>query len=154
MSALSNNFRRSFIGGVACISLAACTSSYQADNTYQSTEYDYGYSHSYYGYDTADVAATTHRSRYGNLRGACVDVVQTCGLMAVVPVYPVYQVISAPLAPEVPITVEAPPQMVPEITPEPPIYIAPPAPEPVYTPAPQHWPEPDTPAQTWTPIRK
>ncbi len=125
----------------------------------------YGYSQSGYGYDAYGYEAAgysseyrsvqspigAHRSRYGaGLRGACQTEGQSCGMMAVVPVYPVYQIVTQP-QPDVQV-VEAPqviePDPVPYVEPAP-VYEPP-----VYEPPVHHWPEPKAPVTDWKPLRK
>ena len=157
MSNLFRNFRVVLIGGICSAAVTACAPSSHMSANDAYVQDSYGYSQTGYGYTSEPATAPARRSRYGGeLRGPCEVVVQNCGMMAVVPVYPVYQVVTMPEAP----VVEAPPV----VTYEPaPIYE--PAPEPVYMPEPvyeppvyeppaQYWPEPDKPVTDWKPLRK
>lgn len=152
------------IGSACSIAMTACAPSYQTSAYEQDAYgydqaaygYDYVSDHSNSGYGIAQNFNTAHSSRYGDaLRGPCDTFVQSCGMVAVVPVYPVYQVITYPETPEVQ-TVEVPTITLPD--PEPlsvEIYEPEPVYEPpVYEPVTDYWPEPDDPITTWAPLRK
>lgn len=154
MGHMNTNLRTLLIGGMFAAAMTACAPASQVKT--QGAYHQGGYSQSAYAYQGAQESQTTYRSRYGDtLRGSCDIEIQTCGFMTVVPVYPVFQIVTAPPAPDVPVTVEAPPAYTPEPMPEPPVVILPPEPEPpAYVPPVQHWPEPTTPPPVWTPPRK
>lgn len=156
MGKVFRNFRVVLIGGICSAAVTACAPSSHISTHDAYMQGDYGYSQTGYGYESSQANVAPHRSRYGGeLRGPCEGVVQSCGMMAVVPVYPVYQVVTVPQPPEVPVvTYEPAPVIVYEPAPEPvytpePVYEAP-----VYEPSVQHWPEPDTPVRDWQPLRK
>jgi len=133
--------------------LSACAPSYHGFANTEYSQSSYGYSHTEYGYSETQAQTFAAQSRYGEagLRPACDVQINSCGFMAVVPVYPVYQIVTAPPA------VEEPPLIViQDPVPEPPVIVLPPDPEPpVYVPpAPEHWPTPETPIKPWTPPRK
>lgn len=150
MRSYVQNFRVVLIGGISALAVTACAPSYQMSADAQSMQAGYGYSQSAYGYETSQTTSSAYSSRYGGeLRGSCDIVVQTCGMMMVVPVYPVFQVTTAPYEPEVKIVeVEVPVEVPVEI----PVYIQPEPP--IVEPPVHHWPDPETPVIPWTPPRK
>ncbi|MEP4052209.1 MAG: hypothetical protein ABJN22_08190 [Litorimonas sp.] len=145
MRDLVQNLKIILIAGASCIAVTACAPSYQMSTDAYSMQGSQTYGQTAYGYEMAQT--TTYNSRYGGeLRGSSCDVVvQSCGMMAVIPVYPVFQVTTAPYEPEVKIVeVEVPVEVPVYIEPEPPV-IEPPV---------HHWPDPETPVIPWTPPRK
>jgi len=156
------------IGGICTAAITACTPTYQTSaygqggTGFEQAQYGYDYAsgQSAYGYNQGLYDyGTAQGFNYGNafnggaaLRGPCTHTAQSCGMMAVVPVYPVYQVITPLPAPEVQ------PVEVPTITIEEPrpltVEIFDPEPEPIYEPVTNFWPEPETPVQSWEPLRK